>query len=114
VTGEVPDVRPFLWESSVAAAPLFVARGVQNKAIEAVAAGLPVVVTPAVYQGLPAAVQRASIEAGDAPAFAAAVCDLFAVAAAERRALAARADLQGLSWREQLSPLVDLVNRVTG
>ena len=31
VTGTVPDVRPYLWAAAVAAAPLLVARGIQNK-----------------------------------------------------------------------------------
>ena len=56
VTGTVPDVRPYLWRAAVAVAPLDTARGVQNKVLEAVAAGLPAVVTPAVYDGLPDAV----------------------------------------------------------
>src|SRR5256885_2057642 len=51
VTGTVPDVRPFLWKSAVAVAPLMTARGIQNKVLEAVASGLPTVVTPAVAQG---------------------------------------------------------------
>src|SRR5690606_7643252 len=53
VTGSVPDVRPYLWDARVAIAPLFTARGVQNKVLEALAAGLPVVTTPAVADGLP-------------------------------------------------------------
>src|SRR3954468_16751037 len=47
VTGQVPDIRPYLWQSAVAIAPLFEARGVQNKVLEAAAAGLPSVVTSA-------------------------------------------------------------------
>ncbi len=53
VTGAVSDVRPFLWQAAVSAAPLLVARGVQNKVLEALAAGLPCVVTPPVFEGLP-------------------------------------------------------------
>ena len=53
VTGTVPDVRPYLWRAAIAVAPLETAHGVQNKVLEAVAAGLPVVVTSAVYEGLP-------------------------------------------------------------
>ena len=52
LTGRVPDVRPWLWESAVAIAPLHVARGVQNKALEAIACGLPIVITSAVAAGL--------------------------------------------------------------
>src|SRR5262249_51271446 len=36
VTGRVADVRPWLWSSAVAAAPIRTARGVQNKVLEAV------------------------------------------------------------------------------
>ena len=64
VTGRVPDVRPWLWESAVGIAPLQVARGVQNKALEAIAAGLPIVITPAVAEGLPAEAAPAVSVAG--------------------------------------------------
>lgn len=42
VSGETPDVRPYLSRSMVAVAPLQIARGVQNKVLEAMAAGRPV------------------------------------------------------------------------
>src|SRR5215471_7362334 len=51
VTGAVPDVRPYLVQARVAVAPLRIARGVQNKILEAMAMGLPVVGTPAALQG---------------------------------------------------------------
>ena len=70
VTGHVDDVRPHLWQAAVAAAPLQTARGVQNKVLEAVAAGLPAVVTPVVLEGVPAEVRPACAPAGDAFAFA--------------------------------------------
>ncbi|MDR1936639.1 MAG: TIGR03087 family PEP-CTERM/XrtA system glycosyltransferase [Candidatus Accumulibacter sp.] len=44
VTGTVPDVRPYLRHASVVVAPLRVARGIQNKVLEAMAMGRPVVV----------------------------------------------------------------------
>jgi len=51
VTGAVSDVRPYLVRARVAVAPLRIARGVQNKILEAMAMGLPVVGTPAALQG---------------------------------------------------------------
>ena len=57
VTGTVPDVRRYLWDSAVSVAPLLTARGMQNKVLEAIAAGLPVVVTTAVSEGLPEGVR---------------------------------------------------------
>ena len=47
VTGTVADVRPFLSECRVAVVPLRIAQGIQNKILEALAMGLPVVTTPA-------------------------------------------------------------------
>lgn len=105
VTGPVEDVRPYLWKSAVSAAPLRVARGVQNKVLEAVAAGLPAVVTKAVWDGLPGAVLPACRVADDPPAFAAAINDLLASTPEARRAVAQAADLTTLSWEACLAPL---------
>src|SRR4029453_14751043 len=43
VTGSVADVRPFLRRAAVMVAPLNIARGTQNKILEAMALGVPVV-----------------------------------------------------------------------
>jgi sugar transferase (PEP-CTERM/EpsH1 system associated) len=52
VTGRVPDTRPYLRRAAVFVAPLRIARGVQNKVLEAMAMGLPVVATRAATQGI--------------------------------------------------------------
>jgi len=54
VTGFVPDVRPYLADAALAVAPFRIARGVQNKVLEAMASGLPVVGTRLAFQGLTA------------------------------------------------------------
>jgi len=51
IYADVPDVRPHYAQAAVAIAPLLEARGVQNKALEAMAAGLPVVCTSPVARG---------------------------------------------------------------
>jgi len=53
VTGSVPDVRPYLRQARVAVVPLRISQGLQNKVLEALAAGLSVVTTPEVTGGLP-------------------------------------------------------------
>lgn len=52
VTGEVDDIRTWLNQSSLAVAPLTIARGVQNKVLEAMAMELPVVVSPEAATGI--------------------------------------------------------------
>jgi len=52
--GEVPDTRPHLRDAACVVAPLQVAPGVQNKVLEAMAAGRPVVATPAAASGIDA------------------------------------------------------------
>jgi glycosyltransferase involved in cell wall biosynthesis len=54
VTGSVPDVRPYLHRSALMVAPLNIARGTQNKILEAMAAGVPVVTSPAAAGGVDA------------------------------------------------------------
>jgi sugar transferase (PEP-CTERM/EpsH1 system associated) len=58
VTGSVPDVRPYLVRSHVFVAPLHIASGTQNKILEAMAIGLPVIATPRAIQGLPATMRE--------------------------------------------------------
>lgn len=52
VVGQVADVRPHLAMARVVVAPLPVARGVQNKVLEALAMGRAVVASPAALEGL--------------------------------------------------------------
>jgi glycosyltransferase involved in cell wall biosynthesis len=47
VTGYVDDLRPYLAQATVAVCPALYAVGVQNKVLEAMAMGTPVVSTPA-------------------------------------------------------------------
>jgi sugar transferase (PEP-CTERM/EpsH1 system associated) len=110
VTGSVPDVRPYLWDSAVAVAPLHVARGVQNKVLEAIAAGLPCVVTPQVMEGLPAAPREACAQGADSETFARAIVDLLRLSPDERRRVALRANLTELSWAAQLAAFASLVD----
>jgi sugar transferase (PEP-CTERM/EpsH1 system associated) len=51
VTGQVPDTRPYLDQAQIFAAPLRMARGVQNKVLEALAMGLPCVASTAAWSG---------------------------------------------------------------
>ena len=54
VTGKVPDIRPYLAGAALAVAPLRIARGVQNKVLEAMAMGKIVLATPQALEGISA------------------------------------------------------------
>ncbi len=73
VTGSVPDVRPYLAHAACAVAPLRIARGVQNKVLEAMAMACPVVTSPQAAEGIRAEAGRDFTLAHDAPEFAACV-----------------------------------------
>lgn len=70
VTGRVPDVRPYLRHARLAVAPLRMARGTQNKALEALAMALPVVATQSVERGIREQVAATMLVADDVPDYA--------------------------------------------
>ena len=103
VTGAVPAVQPYLWRAAVSVAPLHLARGLQNKVLEALAAGLPVVATPQVIDGLPAEARSGCRRGDTAAEFADSLIRLLELPAASRRALALSAVPRGLEWSQQLA-----------
>ena len=66
VTGTVPDIRPYLQHAAVVVAPLRVARGIQNKVLEAMAMGRPVVASDTCAQAIDAELGRELLTAADA------------------------------------------------
>jgi glycosyltransferase involved in cell wall biosynthesis len=87
---------------------------VQNKVLEAVAAGLPAIVTPAVFEGLPEAVRPACRVARGAAAFANEIRELLCLSGVDRQALASRASIEVLTWENSLAPLGGMLARMTG
>lgn len=107
VTGRVPEIPPYLARASVSIAPLHLARGVQNKVLEAMSAGLPVVATPQASQGLgPEAAEVLAIHS-EADATRTAVASWFAdpAAAAEVGRRAADFVRARFSWETMYSRL---------
>lgn len=89
VTGTVPDVRPYLAGAHAVVAPLRIARGIQNKVLEALAMARPLVATTAALDGLDGVAVSGAIAADDPQSFADALAQCLptrgaAVAAARR------------------------------
>jgi sugar transferase (PEP-CTERM/EpsH1 system associated) len=114
VTGTVPDVRPYLQHASVVVAPLRLARGIQNKVLEAMAMAQPVVAARTCADAIDAEPGRELFSAETAADYVAIVDRLLAEPALARRiGQAGRLRvLQGYSWQAHLGRLdAHLANR---
>jgi polysaccharide biosynthesis protein PslH len=76
VTGTVPDVRPYLQHAAVVVAPLRLARGVQNKVLEAMAMARPVVAAATCVEAIDARPGQEILAAADATEHAARIAEL--------------------------------------
>jgi polysaccharide biosynthesis protein PslH len=76
VTGYVPDLRPFLWKAGVAVAPVTYGAGIQNKVLEAMACGLPVVASSQASSALQAKPGQDLLVADTPSDFAASILQL--------------------------------------
>jgi sugar transferase (PEP-CTERM/EpsH1 system associated) len=102
VTGRVEDVRPYLGHADVVVAPLRVARGVQNKVLEAMAMARPVVATPDACQGIAAVPGQDVLLAASAEEFAARVNDALDGGAAALGAHARARIVRDYQWKFDL------------
>jgi glycosyltransferase involved in cell wall biosynthesis len=85
VTGTVPDVRPYLWNSRISILPLRIGGGTRMKVYESMAAGVPMISTSVGMEGL-ASVPGEHIIVADTPdSFAAECVRMLGDAALQRR-----------------------------
>jgi glycosyltransferase involved in cell wall biosynthesis len=112
VAGRVDDVRPYLEHARAVVAPLRVARGIQNKVLEAMAMGRPTVVTSACADVLTAR-QGVELETADeAFDFAAKVLAVMDPERGDGIGRLARARiLADYAWSSRLARLDDLFAR---
>lgn len=112
IWGAVPDVRPFLAAADMVLAPLLIARGVQNKVLEAMAMARPVMLTPDAATGI-AAQDGAHwlICPPDAARMAARIDTLLQDPDARMQigSAARRFVLDHHAWEAMMAPLADLV-----
>ena len=76
VTGRVADTRPYIAHAALAVAPLFIARGIQNKVLEAMALARPVLASAAAFEGIRATPGQDLLVADGADLTAQAVADV--------------------------------------
>lgn len=76
VTGTVDDVRPYVHSATLTVAPLFIARGTQNKILESMAMGVPVVSSAAAAGGVDAIDGEHLLVADDPASFARTVLEV--------------------------------------
>jgi sugar transferase (PEP-CTERM/EpsH1 system associated) len=107
VTGRVPNVQPYLAYAAAAVAPLKIARGIQNKVLEALAMGRPTIVTSHAQTGIGLPSRTPVIVADGAEAWVSACLEILdnpstAVGLAEH---ARSFVIEHFSWASQLRPL---------
>ncbi|WP_210394993.1 TIGR03087 family PEP-CTERM/XrtA system glycosyltransferase [Motiliproteus sediminis] len=85
VTGSVDDVRPYVRRTAAMVAPLTIARGTQNKILEAMAMGVPVVTSTAAAGGIDAVPGDHFLQADSPQATAAALLQLMQNACERQR-----------------------------
>jgi len=109
VTGSVPDVRPHVAAAMLAVAPIRVARGLQNKVLEAMAMGKPTLAAPAAIAALKVEPGRHLLCPRSTDEWVAAVCDL--LDSPERRTSLGHAGRQFVEtehhWDRCLQPMID-------
>jgi len=115
VTGFVPDIRPYLARASVAVCPVRLAVGTQNKIIEAMAMGIPIVSTTRGRTGLAVKDDRELLVAADPFEFAEKVVELLNNGQmAERLSRNGRSYVEEYhSWDSIVSNLEDAYDQVT-
>ena len=105
VSGSVPDIRPYIAHAKIAVAPLQIARGIQNKVLEAMAMAKPVVVTPQALEGIHAEPGRELWLAENAAQFIAAVSTLIAQSQDSMGRNARQKVLKNYSWSGNLAQI---------
>ncbi|MCC6250697.1 MAG: TIGR03087 family PEP-CTERM/XrtA system glycosyltransferase [Rubrivivax sp.] len=113
VTGSVPDVRPYVRGSAAMVAPLAIARGTQNKILEAMAMGVPVITSSAAAGGVDAEADRHFLVADTPEQTAAAILRI--VASRDERDRLAKAGRERMlshhAWPRSMQRLDGIIER---
>lgn len=106
VTGRVADVRPYVAHAAASVAPLRIARGVQNKILEAMSMARPVIATPEAAEGIDVRPNDEIVIAAGAADFATAVSGvILGEHGVDLGANARRRIVSNYRWSTNLAPL---------
>lgn len=111
VTGSVPDVRPHVRNSAVTVAPLSIARGTQNKILESMAMGVPVVASEEAAPGVDAIAGEHLLVASTSREYSDAILGLLDNADRRNRLAAAGRErvLRNHNWEQSMRKLDGLI-----
>lgn len=109
VTGRVHDIRPYIANAALVVAPLRIARGIQNKVLEAMAMNKSIVATGMAMEGINAPNGPYLQQSDDAVEFARHCLDMLAQPTAQNQNR--QWVIDHFTWPATLAPLLSMVRR---
>jgi glycosyltransferase involved in cell wall biosynthesis len=110
ITGTVDDIRPYLWTATAAVVPLVYGAGVQNKILEAMATGTPVITNSKVLSSLDVTPGRELLVADNVDDFVMHALNLFADPSLQKAVSLAGLDYvrKNHNWHESARRMVEI------
>ena len=114
VTGYVSDIMEYLTKAKVAVIPLKIARGIQNKVLEAMAAGVPVVATSAAIEGIDVVIGHNILVADNAKDFSSNILELMENNKLSQKIATNAVNLikEKYAWESKVQDLEELMTKV--
>jgi sugar transferase (PEP-CTERM/EpsH1 system associated) len=114
VTGAVPDIRPYLAHARIAVAPLRIARGIQNKVLEAMSMAKPVVASVQALEGITANIGEEALLARDREEFITTISTLLQYPQNNIGQAARARVLADYTWERNLERVDELLSPAPG
>lgn len=106
VTGRVPDIRPYIRYAAASVAPMRIARGIQNKVLEAMAMAKPVIVSPMGLEGIDAEHAREVLVAAAKDQYIESLSKILSGSTGDMGSIARAKVVKDYSWESSL-PKID-------
>jgi len=110
VTGRVNDVRPFINQAQCVVAPLQIARGIQNKVLEAMSLNKAIVLTPMAMEGINADANESVMITDNIEEYAQA-CLSFLMNKQAITSTSRQWVIEQFTWRQTLEPLLGFFSK---